>query len=45
MFSDESKFVLSDNGEGVRVWRRALEHFMSNAVHEIVHFGGGSIMV
>jgi hypothetical protein len=45
VFSDESKFVLSGNGEGVRVWRRALEHFMSNTVHEPVPFGGGSIMV
>jgi hypothetical protein len=45
MFSDASKFVLSGNGEGVRVWRRALEHFMSNTVHETVSFGGGSIMV
>jgi hypothetical protein len=45
MFSDESKFVLTGNGEGVRVWRRALEHFMSNTVHEPVPFGGGSIMV
>jgi hypothetical protein len=45
MFSDESKFVLSGNGEGVRVWRRALEHFMSNTVHETVPFGGVSIIV
>jgi hypothetical protein len=45
MFSDESKFVLSGNGKVVRVWRRALEHFMSNTVHETVSFGGGSIMV
>jgi hypothetical protein len=45
MFSDESKFVLSGNGEGVRVWMRALEHFMSNTVHETVPFGGGFIMV
>jgi hypothetical protein len=45
MFSDGSKCVLSGNGEGVRVWRRALEDFMSNTVHEIVPFGGVSIMV
>jgi hypothetical protein len=45
MFSDESKFVLSGNGEGVKVWRRALEEFMSNTVHETVPFGDGSIMV
>jgi hypothetical protein len=44
MFSDESKFVLSGNGEGVRVWRSSF-HFMSNTVHETVPFGGGSIMV
>jgi hypothetical protein len=45
VFSDESKFALSGNGEGVKVWRRALEHFMSNTVHETVPFGDGSIMV
>jgi hypothetical protein len=45
MFINGSKFGLSSNGEGVRVWRRALEHFMSNTVHETVPFGGGSIMV
>jgi hypothetical protein len=45
MFNDESKFVLSGNGEGIGVWRRTLEHFMLNTVHETVPFGGASIMV
>jgi hypothetical protein len=45
MFNDDSKFVLSGNGEGIGVWRRTLEHFMLNTVHETVPFGGGSIMV
>lgn len=45
LFTDESRFcVVPDDGRE-RVWRRPGEELEPNAVHEVVPYGGGSVMV
>ena len=45
LFSDESKFNLSNPDRRVRVWRRRGERFHEDCVQQVVLQGGGSVMV
>jgi len=45
LFTDESRFNLSNNDRRVRVWRRAGERFADCNVVEYDRYGGGSVMV
>lgn len=45
VFSDESRFNLSNSDGRVRVYRRQGERFADNCVLERDRFGGGSVMV
>ena len=45
LFSDETKFNISNNDRRVRVWRRAGERYADCNIVEHDHYGGGSVMV
>ena len=45
MFSDESKFNLSQPDRRIRVWRRRGERFHEDCIQQVVLHGGGSVMV
>ena len=45
LFTDESRFSLSQNDGRVRVWRRPGERLADGCVREHDHYGGGSLMV
>ena len=45
LFTDESRFTLSNNDARVRVWRRPGDRFVDACVREHDRYGGGSVMV
>lgn len=45
LFTDESKFNISDNDRRRRVWRRRGERFAPCCIMQVDRFGGGSVMV
>ena len=45
LFSDESRFNLSQSDRQVRIWKAPSTRFQDHNIVEVEPFGGGSVMV